>query len=206
MQSKLEWSKEVTPQLRQRMLSSADECYENGCGLLLDAETLHRASRWSTAVALAVLAEEEFSKAFILRVCSRQGRWDSTIHGAMRKHSDKQAVSQAMRAFLDHLIRNALRVEELNRFGLTRSRPDMLLSRQYLDPILHSARQSLAQPHRDRLKQDALYVNIDKDGRAISTPKKVDDLRADECIREAGKLKAALDLMAGDPTAIELWR
>lgn len=206
MASKGEWSKQVTHELRSRMLASANECYQNGCDLVADAELLHHASRWPRSAALAILAEEEFSKAFILRVCANQGRWDSNVHEALRKHSNKQGISQAMREYLDLVIPNALRVEDLNKHALIPSQPDMFLSPQHLDPIFQRARQTFTKPQRDYLKQDALYVSIAHDGSTVSAPKAVDQAKASECMLEARKLKAVLDFMGGDTAAIEIWR
>ena len=206
MSSKRAWSKPVTPELRDRMRSSADACYLNASDLLTDAETLYKTSRWSRAAALAVLAEEEFSKAFMLRICAYQNRWDSNVHEALRKHSSKQGISQAMRDYLDLVVPNTLRVEELNKRALIPTQPGMFLSPKHLDPIMNRARQTFAKPLRDYVKQDALYVNVDEHASIVSKPNATSQSAADECIREARKFKAGVDLMSGDASAVKAWR
>lgn len=52
------------------MLASAGACYPNASELLIDAVSLHTSSSWARAAALAILAEEEFNKSFMLRVCA----------------------------------------------------------------------------------------------------------------------------------------
>ena len=96
MDKKSDWVVTVTKELRQDMEITARAAYKNGCNLRQDAIVLFEAGRFPRAAALAILAEEEFSKAFILIISAQQGRWDSTIFKSLRRHSSKQAMSETM--------------------------------------------------------------------------------------------------------------
>ncbi|MBL8448217.1 MAG: AbiV family abortive infection protein [Zoogloeaceae bacterium] len=204
--SKGGWSKPVSPELRERLLASADYCYRNACTLVDDAELLRQASRWPTVAALAILAEEEFGKAFMLRCCANQGRWDSAIFAALTKHSIKQALSQGARDYADFSIPNALYADEINKLSLIRSVPSMFVSPEFLDPIRHRAHQTMTERRPDYLKQDALYVKIDKNAATVFTPSSISESQATECLREAKRIKTVVGLMAGDPAAADAWR
>lgn len=201
-----EWSQEVSAELAARMDSAALACYENGIDLLADAELLFEASRWPRAAAVAILAEEEFSKAFILRVCARERRWDSNIFAALRKHASKQGVAQAMRDWVNLVVSNALRVEEMNKYALIPTPPGLFLSEEDLDPIFDRARQIFRSPQLDYLKQGCFYVNVDKNAGVTKVPRTTSADTARQCLTEAKRFKAALDLMAGDPKALDEWR
>ena len=188
------------------MLKSADACYSNACDLLADATMLSASSSWPRAAAMAILAEEEFSKAFMLRICADQGRWDSNIYNALRKHSSKQGISQALREWLELVVPNALRIEEMNKHAFIQSQPSMFLTSNDLGPILDRARKTLAKSSRDFLKQDALYVGIDESASTTSTPRTTTQAVAEACIGEARKFRAGLDLMSRDERALDEWR
>lgn len=69
----------VDEPLRSRLVESARAAYQSGCTLLSDAKTLIDTERYCRAGALAILAEEEYSKAFVLCICADTRRWDSVI-------------------------------------------------------------------------------------------------------------------------------
>lgn len=142
----------------------------------------------------------------MLRICAGQGRWDSNIYDALRKHSSKQGISQALREWLELVVPNALRVKEMNEHVLIQSQPSMFLASSDLDPIMDRARKTLAKSSRDFLKQDALYVGIDEYASTTSIPSTTTQAVAEACILEARKFRAGLDLMSGDVRALDEWR
>jgi hypothetical protein len=121
-----EWSKIVTPRIKGNMGESARAAYQNGCALHDDALLLFDGERFPRSAALAILAEEEFSKAFILFISVNQGRWDSDIYKALRQHPQKQGIAEGMRAHFEgcpilvliELSVQSSRVFALNRRGL----------------------------------------------------------------------------------------
>lgn len=110
-----EWSKIVTPRIKGNMGESARAAYQNGCALHDDALLLFDGERFPRSAALAILAEEEFSKAFILFISVNQGRWDSNTYKALRQHPQKQGIAEGMRAHFDWFVENLKRVMEINR-------------------------------------------------------------------------------------------
>jgi len=76
---------------------SAAACLDNGKRLLCDAETLEYEKPPSTCYALAIIAQEEFAKAFLLLLVSRGViPWHPVIHRATRDHACKQLLGFVM--------------------------------------------------------------------------------------------------------------
>lgn len=185
------------------MLAAAQASHSNGCSLREDALLLFRADRFARAAALAILSEEEFSKAFILGICAKDGRWDSNIHLALRTHSNKQGISEAMANYLDWFTDNAMRVAEMNRVTLVSSSPGLIPPQEKMEDLLGTARSRFAKPIRDYLKQDAFYVAIDEDGATKSTPGSVTKSEAEQCLETAETFQLVTEVVLGDPTAGE---
>jgi AbiV family abortive infection protein len=75
----------------------AAACLENGKRLLQDAEMLEHENPPSTCYALAIIAQEEFAKAFLLLLVSRGViPWHPVIHRATRDHVCKQLLGFVM--------------------------------------------------------------------------------------------------------------
>ena len=91
-----DWTEVVTPVLRGTLKKSSLCCYRNACEILEEALILFDKERYSRSSALAILAEEEFGKAFFLANCAFQDRWDSVIWRALTGHGEKQAISEGM--------------------------------------------------------------------------------------------------------------
>ncbi|RLC26575.1 MAG: hypothetical protein DRH21_01780 [Deltaproteobacteria bacterium] len=74
-----------------------DSCIKNGRRLLEDAECLHENERYPSANALAILAQEEFSKAFILKLVG-EGAIPLSVEvlRATRDHSCKHLMAVVM--------------------------------------------------------------------------------------------------------------
>jgi AbiV family abortive infection protein len=70
---------------------------ENGKKLLEDAELLFGWDRFSTALALSVLAQEEFAKAFLLKLVSDDALpWLPEIQRSMTRHQSKHLLGIVM--------------------------------------------------------------------------------------------------------------
>lgn len=73
---------------------SISACLENGKRLLEDAKCLYDWDRYSTALALAVLAQEEFAKAFLLQLVADGALpWSSEVHRSISRHESKHLLA-----------------------------------------------------------------------------------------------------------------
>jgi hypothetical protein len=101
------------PELKPAILASL----ENGDRLTGDAELMLDYERFPTAYALALLAQEEYAKAFLLSlVAARALSWSPQIKRALHDHVCKQLAS----VILDYLspdIEEFLRRHDLSRIG-----------------------------------------------------------------------------------------
>ena len=100
------------------MEETARAAYENGCSLINDAVTLFEVGRFPRAAALAILAEEEFSKSFMLINCAMQSRWDSAMFNALFRHAEKQAFTESMRDLLELCDTRNKRINQINQCQL----------------------------------------------------------------------------------------
>lgn len=165
---------------------SIEACIKSGKRLLEDAEWLTH--RESTGIALAMLAQEEFAKAFVLALV-RDGivPWSEDVQRSLRVHECKHLATIIMEWLsvvneirsnqsLDDLLRrddslhlpanvaiamNIFRHEMIERIG-GRS-PDHY-------PEWGGTARRIAKGKRDRKKQTALYVDIRDDGGVASEP------------------------------------
>jgi AbiV family abortive infection protein len=72
-------------------------CYENGKKLLADAKLLFEFDRFSTALALSILAQEEFAKTFLLAFVEDDTvPWLPEIQQSMAKHRRKHLLAIIM--------------------------------------------------------------------------------------------------------------
>ncbi|HZU42952.1 MAG TPA: AbiV family abortive infection protein [Terriglobales bacterium] len=81
-------------QKKSNFLEAAEACIANGKRLLDDADwVLHTENPAATSFALAMIAQEEFAKAFLLFLVDRGViDWNSFLHRAMRDHTCKQLL------------------------------------------------------------------------------------------------------------------
>ena len=76
---------------------SISACIENGKALLGDAKLLFDWDRFSTALALSVLAQEEFAKAFLLQLVADDALpWLPEIQRSMARHQSKHLLAIVM--------------------------------------------------------------------------------------------------------------
>ncbi len=175
--------------MNEILRESACACLQNGRRLLDDAAFLEFGEPPTTAHFLALIAQEEFAKAFLLALVVRGViPWDQRILRAARDHVCKQLlcvvmeyVSPDTEEFLErcdavvlrHEIRdlppkvidaiNILRHEKLGRW----------VDHSWVwadDPEYDREALAVAKGKQDRSKQDALYVRLGRDGSVASIP------------------------------------
>jgi AbiV family abortive infection protein len=194
MSKKGDWAVPINPQLRQNIEETARAAYENGCSLRQDATILFEAGRFPRAAALAVLAEEEFSKAFMLIISARQGRWDSNIFKALHKHPEKQGLSYAMRDYLDQFVAHSKRIMEIDRCALIPIPLSIYPSDEKMEAIISKAKSRIAKPIKDFLKQNCFYVSCDNRAKLICKPDSIGQKEAQSCLDESEQFKVITEL------------
>ncbi|MFH0768817.1 MAG: AbiV family abortive infection protein, partial [Chloroflexota bacterium] len=175
----------------EKYQEAIEACIENGKRLLDDSENLRDFERFSTAKALAILAQEEFAKAYIIKLVQEGAiPWCDEILKATRDHHCKQLMGIVMEYLftpwgVESLLERERRIRE--KF------PDFLLPSKVADAINIFCHEKIARwkssswswgedPKYDveakkvwngkleKSKQDALYVSIGKDGKVTNTP------------------------------------
>ncbi|MCR4269146.1 hypothetical protein [Nitratireductor sp. ZSWI3] len=214
-------SRVITPSSKT-LKKSIEVCIANGARLLDDAMMLEFEKPPSSRLYLVLIAQEEFAKAFMLRLVAMDiFPLSRPILRAMNDHTCKQLVGMLM----DYMIMHWEELEELHRmidedlemgddhfpFEIA-SALDLLRyekiarwesgNRVYVetskpDPVALR----VAGGEKDRRKQDALYVRINPDGSVKSTPIIVsDDEMGEESERAERYLHFVRDTMTDGPT------
>lgn len=169
--TKSEWVEPFTNALGASLKMSAAIAYDNACNLLTDAVILKAANRFSRASALAVLAVEEFSKAFIVCIAVKQPRWDSNLHKGLRDHAPKQAVAQSMLIYWEWAKDHHGNVDAGSLVAPCEYTPTYLPSDMQMSKMLKEVHRShMKTRKRDQQKQDYLYVGIDRRGKVTNDP------------------------------------
>ena len=155
-----------------------------------DARLLLEAKRHCRAGALAILAEEEYSKAFVLCICADMRRWDSVIYRSLTDHGSKQAVSQMMLRYWVWLQDNLKAVSEMNRFSFIPAQPSVLPPQSEFDAMVEDGKKDhIKRRQRDKLKQRMLYVHIDQNANAIHKPDNLPEGAARQCFDDTHSFK-----------------
>lgn len=167
--------------------ASIEACLANGDRLMDEALQLEFQEEGGTRLAISMLAQEEYAKAFTFYMAREElVPWDTDLLRVMRNHACKHLLAIVM----EYLSPEWETVDELRailnaEYGLEGRFPphvssafnilywekirrgDFLDDNDYEVSVL-----AIAFGERDRVKQDALYVNLDKSGRVNSTPVK----------------------------------
>lgn len=170
--------------LKNRLSQAARACVENGQRLHEDAEWLG-VERSTTAIALCILAQEEFAKAFLLHlICEGVIPWTGKVRESLYKHKYKQLVGIIMEwlspsddAFIARLgVGPDARTLPAHVADAMKLYVEKVLPRGHIscppaasDPIA----MTVADGDRDKTKQDALYVRLSPDGEVLSIPSPV---------------------------------
>ncbi|MDR4493856.1 MAG: AbiV family abortive infection protein [Nitrospirales bacterium] len=170
--------------LKNRLSQAARACVENGQRLHEDAEWLG-VERSTTAVALCILAQEDFAKAFLLHlICEGVIPWTGKVRESLYKHKYKQLVGIIMEwlspsddAFIARLgVGPDARTLPAHVADAMKLYVEKVLPRGHIscppaasDPIA----MTVADGDRDKTKQDALYVRLSPDGEVLRIPSPV---------------------------------
>ena len=192
------WSAEVTPEIQSNMANTARYAYENGRSLREDALALFEMNRYSRAVALAILAEEEFSKSFMLTICIQDNRWDSNILKALLRHNDKQGLSAAMTEYASWFVNNYKKLIESGQVPNEPTKEFFHPGKDKIDKILNIFKDTANRKDKDTLKQEALYVGIDKSAKVSSHPWSLGQQDAQKCLDETLVFQVITEILNGN--------
>jgi AbiV family abortive infection protein len=192
-----------------KLQKSIAACIANGERLLDEADwAMHRAS---TGVALAMLAQEECAKAFVLAL-ARDGilPWTDDVRRSLSVHECKHLVTVIMEWLLEV---NERRLHEIGGRDVTDTPkhlpPDVATAMNiYRHELIerigkrHPERytdwkgraRKLADGQRDRRKQAALYVRVGDDGSLSSKPSESQQAYDEELVRTKALLEFAKDV------------
>lgn len=185
-------------------------CVENGERLFDDAKFMNDVSRYSTAMALAILAEEEFAKAFLLYLVKDDALpWTTEIRQALRDHKCKHLLAILMEHLSPTEDQLSSRLMEQIDFARESQLPKDVSSAinllrhekvgKWKDPYWDVLEPSdydqetkrISDGSVDRTKQTALYVEIGRDGSVSTRPAAVRPFQVE---RELERCKRFLDL------------
>ena len=173
-----------TPTYKSHLSQAMKACVENGQRLHQDAEWLG-SDRSATAVALCILAQEEFAKAFLLHLVF-EGiiPWSDKVRESLRNHKHKQLIGLIMEwlspsddAYSARIAMEPgtatipLHVVDAVMLYVEKVLPlaHVFYPSAAIDPIA----KNVADGDRDKAKQDALYVRLSQDGNVLSVPSPV---------------------------------
>ena len=186
----------------ESLWTSADACLRNAKTLSEHAELLDLEGS-ATAFALAILAQEETVKAFLLHLAAYEALpWNRLVHRSLRDHACKQAwfvVLDAMISDLERVQSGDEPLPEVDLDGnLLQKVADVLNWYRYAKiqaweqghcdweevPTAEPAR-GIVGGKLDRHKQRALYVGIGEDGKVSSRPNSISAAEIELAIRDA---------------------
>lgn len=193
------------------LTKSIDACIANGERLLDDTMMLEFEKPPASRLVLSMLAQEEFAKAFLLFLVRENVMgWSPYLLRAMNDHVCKQLIGTVIEyvsprydetyeqmvarireevARGDHHLPlpvadaiSILRHEKIGRWEAS--------SWDWAEPPDYDrTAMRVAKGSRDRIKQDALYVRLGRDGRVASTPFHVTGSLSDEEYERAGNYR-----------------
>lgn len=189
---------------KNRLPRAMSACVENGQRLHQDAEWLGT-DRSATTVALCILAQEEFAKAFLLHlVFEGIVPWTAKVRESLRNHRHKQLLGLIMEwlspsddEFSARIMMKPgeatlpAHVVDAMKLYVERVQPQGHISCPPVasDPMA----KSVVDGDRDKQKQDALYVRLSEDGEVISVPTPVTGEAVNE---ELDRTKRLSDLVS----------
>lgn len=169
-----------------------EACIENGKRLLEDSENLRDFKRFASAKALAILAQEEFAKAYIIELVEEGAiPWCDEILRATRDHHCKQLMAILMEYLftpwdVESLMERDKKIKEkFQEFKLPSKVADALnifchekigrwKSSSWFweeDPNYDVEAKKIWKGKIEKAKQTALYVSIGKDGSVTNIPR-----------------------------------
>jgi len=183
---------------------------ENGYRLLEESDDLEFRKPPATRYFMAMIAQEEFAKAFLLYLVKDGiAPFNPGVRRALNDHKCKQLISMIM----DYMIMHWDEIEELkaaiqsdyehgdrlpNDVGsaleiLCYEKIETWTGRNWVwgeDPAYDRAALEVADGAKDRRKQDALYVRIGRTGQVASTPDAISEDETKAELSRAGRYGA----------------
>lgn len=173
-----------------RLRESARACLQNGRRLLDEVLFIESCEPPNTAYFLSLIAQEEFAKAFLLTLVVREVvPWDQRLLRASRDHTCKQLLCLIMDYLSPDVDEFLERCDAVVLRGEVRNLPPRIADAVNIlrhekigrwvgptwvwaeDPEYDRDALAVAAGKQDRLKQDALYVRLGRDGSIASSPK-----------------------------------
>lgn len=207
--------------MEKRLKLSILTIIENARRLLSDAEFLDFMKPPYTAYFLAIIAQEELAKAFLLGLVYRNIiPWDQRILRATRDHTSKQLLCIVMEyldpeidEYLDRLdaivlrhertqfpskVADALNILRYEKIGRWESKKNWVWAE---DPAYDRDALAVSEGKLDRSKQDALYVRLSANGGIVPSSMRFSGEIVQEEIERAGRFLQIAEAMI-DPTTI----
>jgi len=167
-----------------KLVQAVKICGNNGDRLLEDAEYLYDLGRYASAYGLAKLAQEEFAKGFILKLVENGAlKWTKEVRRSLNHHVSKQLMA----IILEFLNPDTDKFLEMIKNNTLLKRPKKVSDAMNLyvyevlrrwesanwiwaeDPEYDIEAKSIFDGKEDKIKQNAFYVKISKDGQAIDS-------------------------------------
>jgi AbiV family abortive infection protein len=187
---------------KEDVQASIDACLANAERLMEDAVQLEFQERGGARLAICMLAQEEYAKAFLLYMVREElFPWDTELLRAIRNHACKHLVAIVMEYVdpqwetleeLDAIIKSEFDLEghfpprvssALNILYYEKMRRgDFFDDNDYEPDVV-----AVAAGERDMVKQDAIYVDLDKSCRVKNAPMNVSREDAELEYRRAGR-------------------
>jgi AbiV family abortive infection protein len=178
----------LKPPRRVDVQASIQACLENAERLMDDAVQLEYHERGGARLAICMLAQEEYAKAFLLyMVREALVPWDTDLLRVIRNHACKHLVAIVME-YIDpewntlEELQKIIDIEsDLNgRFPLPVSSALNILYHEKIrrgdfedDEEYEKGAVAVAFGARDKVKQDAIYIDLDKSCRVKNAPMSV---------------------------------
>jgi AbiV family abortive infection protein len=200
----------------ERLKASIEACVQNGIRLLEDADLIRHHE--PTALLLAMIAQEEFAKAFILSLVRKDViPWSPLLLRATNDHACKHLIG----VIIEYADPEWEELEELqaiyrDEYELGDKMPLRVASAIEIlryekierwasktwfwaeDPDYDQDVVRISEGARDKIKQNALYVRVGRDGSLASTPQVVTPEDAEREMKKAERYRWSVRSLAAD--------
>lgn len=202
---------------KQDVSASIDACLENAARLMDDALMLEFQEQGGVRLAISMLAQEEYAKAFLLYMVREELLpWDADLLRVMRNHACKHLLAIVMEYVhpdwdpIEQLQAMIKAEYELgDRFP---PRVSSALNILYFEKIRRGNFDAdddyepdvvaVAFGERDRAKQDAIYIDLDKSCRVKNAPTRITREDAAVEYERASRYGSTLRMLVG-PDVVE---
>lgn len=175
-------------ELLKNLSKSIESALLNAEDILFEANLLYEHSKFARAAALAILAEEEFAKAILLKECTQIKIWNSFYFKIIKQHPEKQATSE----YISYLLSKIKRIDEDNKFRFIPMTVENYIfpgSSEIQDFKSKLQEHTIKKKKRDIYKQSMFYTNISKKGIVTSSPHNISQKEAAICLDSADRVK-----------------